>query len=141
YVQEGDLFVSDRDAAIRRVTFDGRPEDIVYGGAAHRAEFGIHDGLWWDPKGERLAFSREDLRPIPRMPFADHGPVPPEPLHGRYPVAGATHSKVTIGVFERSSARLVWLEHDPDEDRYWTNVTFTPDGRELWVALVARAQS
>ncbi|MGA1524675.1 MAG: hypothetical protein ACO4CZ_11980, partial [Planctomycetota bacterium] len=40
-IVDHDLIVRDEDGDTRRVTFDGRPQDIVYGGAAHRAEFGI----------------------------------------------------------------------------------------------------
>ena len=59
------------DGGRQRITWDGS-DDIVYGGAAHRAEFGISDGLWWDGAGRRLAFSREDLRPIDAYPYADY---------------------------------------------------------------------
>jgi dipeptidyl aminopeptidase/acylaminoacyl peptidase len=140
-VVDDDLVVREASDVTRRLTFDGRAEDIVYGGAAHRAEFGIHDGLWWDPTGRFLAFSREDMRPIAAFPYADLRTLPARPRHGRYPMAGQTHSKVTIGVFDRRTARLVYLEHDPDADLYWTNVTFTPDGGQVLVALVDRAQS
>lgn len=136
-----DLVVRSADGDTRRVTFDGRPQDIVYGGAAHRAEFGIKDGLWWDASGRRLAFSREDMRPIDVYPYADYRTLPAQPEHGRYPMAGRTHSRVQIGVFDREAMRLVYLEGDPDADVYWTNVTFSPDGAQVYVALVDRAQS
>ncbi len=122
------------------LTEDG-DTDIVYGGAAHRAEFGIKDGLWWDPTGRWLAFSREDQRPIDKYPYADHTKLPPQNLHGRYPMAGRVHSRVTIGVHDTRENKTIYLEHDPELDLYWTNVTFSPDGTKVHVALVNRAQN
>jgi len=128
-----------RASGAEQLTDDGN-EDIVYGGAAHRAEFGIQDGLWWDPTGRRLAFSREDLTPIARYPYADYAAHPTEPVHGRYPMAGRQHSRVTIGVYDSADDSLRYLEHDPEDDLYWTNVTFSPDGGKVYVALVNRDQ-
>lgn len=141
FVVDANVHVRTADGTTRQLTEDGRAQDIVYGGAAHRAEFGIHDGLWWDPSGRRLAFSREDMTPIAPFPYVDLRARPPHAEHGRYPMAGSTHSRVTIGVYDVAADELVYLESDPSADVYWTNVTFTPDGSEVWVALVDRSQS
>ncbi|MBK8977008.1 MAG: prolyl oligopeptidase family serine peptidase [Planctomycetes bacterium] len=140
WVEDADLRVRDRSGATRRVTWDGIPADLVYGEAAHRSEFGITKGLFWDPTGRRLAFTREDFRPIAEYPFADYSTKPAEPLHGRYPMAGGPNSRVTVGVFDRQTANLVYLEHDPAADVYWTNITFAPDGTTVYVAIVDRGQ-
>ena len=138
WVADHDLHVVRSDGT-HRVTWDGSP-DIVYGGAAHRAEFGIVDGLWWDAAGRRLAFSREDMRPIDSYPYADYAAHPTRPVHGRYPMAGRTHSLVRIGVYDSASDAVRYLEQDPPEDVYWTNVTFSPNGDKVYVALVNRGQ-
>lgn len=138
WVVDHDLHIARGDGA-QRVTEDGS-EDLVYGGAAHRAEFGIVDGLWWDASGRRLAFSREDLGPIALYPYADYVAHPTEPVHGRYPMAGRQHSSVTIGVYDSADDSIRYLEHDPTADLYWTNVTFSPDGEKIYVALVNRDQ-
>ena len=139
WVVDGDLNVVGRDGVRRRITRDGS-DDVVYGGAAHRAEFEITDGLWWDPTGRWLAFSREDMRPILPYPYADFAAHPPERLPGRYPMAGRTHSRVQIGVYDHETRETVYLESDPEVDQYWTNVTFTANGTKIHVALVNRAQ-
>ncbi len=120
-------------------------EDIVYGGAAHRAEFGIHDGLWWGPNERYLAFYREDLSPIAVYPYADHTVVPPKPIHGRYPMAGRVHSRVKVGIYDTMSRKLYYLEQPlgvdtKPRDVYWTNVTFGPKGEKIFVAIVNRGQ-
>ncbi|MFM1871999.1 MAG: hypothetical protein RL398_1421, partial [Planctomycetota bacterium] len=142
-VIDGNLMViaraADGSQTARQLSFDGGP-DIVYGGAAHRAEFGIQSGLFWSADGSRLAFYREDQRQIAPFPYHNLDTMPPQPRHGRYPMAGRTHGKVTVGVFDCASANTVYLAHDPDEDVYWTNVAFAPSG-DVYVARVDRGQS
>lgn len=133
------LWLQERSGRRRQLTFDGSP-DLVYGGAAHRAEFGITRGLFWSADGRFLAFSREDQRPIAPYPYQDLTQVPPAPVAGRYPMAGRAHARVRIGVLDTTDQSLQWLEHDPDEDVYWTNVTFGPNAT-IVVARVDRSQS
>ncbi len=140
FVVDHDLVVHKADGSRRRITWDGSA-DMVYGGAAHRAEMGITDGLWWDPTGRFLSFSREDMREIAVYPYVDYKKLPAEPLAGRYPMAGRVHSKVSIGVYDSKTEKLVYLDHDASADVYWTNVTFHPKGKEIYVALCNRGQN
>ena len=139
YVKDHDLTVAQSGGKARRITFDGSA-DIVYGGAAHRAEFGITQGLFWSADGRYLAFYREDQRPIDVYPYQDPLATPPRPRHGRYPMAGRADSVVTVGIYDAEEEELHWLEHDEALDLYWTNLTFSHDGTELFVALVSRGQ-
>ncbi|MBK8101477.1 MAG: DPP IV N-terminal domain-containing protein [Planctomycetes bacterium] len=139
FVAGHELHVTDRQGHVRRLTWDGSA-DVVYGGAAHRAEFGIAGGLFWSPDGRRLAFYREDQRPIAAYPYQDLSATPPTPRAGRYPMAGRTHSRVTIGLWDSQDQSLRFLQHDAATDVYWTNLTFTPNGRGLCVAMVERGQ-
>jgi dipeptidyl-peptidase-4 len=139
WILAGDLHVGDAAGQIRRVTWDGG-DDVVHGGAAHRAEFGIQRGMSWSGDGRWLAFYREDRRGIDPYPYEDLDATPPAPRHGRYPMAGRRHSRVQVGVYDTESRALQWLERDPDQDLYWTNVTFGADGRSVVVALVTRGQ-
>lgn len=140
YLLNHQVFLQEGTDRFTVLTQDGS-EDIVYGGAAHRAEFGIHDGLWWGPNERYLAFYREDLSPIAVYPYADHTTMPPKLLHGRYPMAGQVHSKVKVGVYDTKERRLHYLEPvDDGKDVYWTNVTFGPKGEKVYVAIVNRDQ-
>jgi dipeptidyl-peptidase-4 len=138
YRKQHQLWLQERAGRLRELTFDGS-DDIVYGGAAHRAEFGIHGGLFWSADGRFVAFSREDQRGIAPYPYQDLKVRPPAPVAGRYPMAGRAQSRVQIGVIDTSDGSLQWLEHDPDEDVFWTNVTFAPNAT-LTVARVNRGQ-
>ncbi|MBM4063358.1 MAG: hypothetical protein FJ265_20005, partial [Planctomycetes bacterium] len=139
YVKDHQLWLADRAGRRRQLTFDGSP-DLVYGSAAHRAEFGIERGLFWSPDGRFLAFSREDLRRVAPCAYQDLGTVPPSPVAGRYPMAGQPHAAVRIGVVDTTNASLCWLAADPGEDVYWTNVTFGPEAT-VCVARVDRGQT
>lgn len=140
WVAGRDVYVGAPGGEERRVTTGGSP-DLKHGLSAHREEFGIRDGLWWDPTGRRVAFFREDLAPIAPYPFADYRAVPATAPHARYPMAGRRHSVVTIGVHDAATGRTVWLDTRPDLDRWLTNATFSPDGGTLYVATVEREQN
>ncbi len=132
------LWLHGRDGRSRQLTFDGS-DDVRYGTAAHRAEFGIDRGLFWSTNGRFLCFSREDQRPIAEYPYQDERTAPPHAVHGRYPMAGSPHARVRLGVCDTEDYSVQWLEGDADADVYWTNVTFLDDGT-LAVALVNRGQ-
>lgn len=132
------LFVLDRSGARHQITFDGC-EDLVYGGAAHRAEIGITKGTFWRQDGRYLAFYREDQRPIARYPYQDVRAMPPTLRHGRYPMAGRKDSSVRVRVCDTKTYRTVELEAETGADLYWTNVTFGPDDTVM-VTLVNRGQ-
>jgi dipeptidyl-peptidase 4 len=138
FVRAHQLWLQERSGRLRQLTFDGSG-DVVYGEAAHRAEFGIETGLFWSADGRFLAFSREDQRAIAAYPYQDLGAMPPAPAPGRYPMAGRTHASVRIGVCDTRDHGVVWLEHEPGEDVYWTNVTFGPNDTVV-VARVGRGQ-
>jgi dienelactone hydrolase len=118
----------------------GGHEDLRHGVEVSRVEFGIHDGLWWAPDSRRVAFYREDFRPILPYPYVDHRPRPAVLVPGRYPMAGQNQSRVSIGVHTLASRETVWLATDPEAGEFLTNVAWTPDGEELWVVHVNRAQ-
>ncbi len=139
WMQGHQLWLGSSDGHRRQITFDGS-QDIVYAAVAHRAEFGIDRGLFWSDDGRFLAFYREDLRPIAPYPYQDLAAVPAARLEGRYPMAGKVHSRVQIGVLDVRDMGVHWLEHDAEEDVYWTNVAFGPEG-SLHVARVDRGQT
>lgn len=137
-VRDHQVWLHERSGRIRQLTFDGSP-DLVYGGAAHRAEFGIERGLFWSDDGRFLAFYREDQRGIAPYPYQDLATLPPRPAAGRYPMAGQAHAKVAVLVLDTTDGGVRWLEADPDEDVYWTNLTFGPD-HTLHAVRVGRGQ-
>ena len=140
YVKGHDVWVRKDGKKDVRVTFDGS-KDLTHGVSVSRVEFGITDGLWWDPTGSRVAFYQEDFTPITDYPFVDLAPRPAKRASGRYPMAGQAGSRVKVAVFDVASENVAWLETDPKVDEYLTNVTWHPSGDRIIVAHVNRAQN
>ncbi len=141
YIHHDNLFVRRARGTAIQVTSDGSAE-VRYGVSVHREEFGIKDGLWADPTGRKVAFYREDLSPTLPLPLVDWTKDPAAAIPGRYPVAGTPNSKVRVGVVDFSQAApnsVTWLDFG-DADRWYTNVTWSPDGEALYVAIVNREQ-
>ncbi len=138
--KDKDVEVKKPDGTTFRVTRGGH-EFLTHGLSVSRVEFGIKDGLWWSPDGHRLAFYREDLRPIRPYPNIDWEPRPAEHRLGRYPMAGQPGSQVSVGVYDVRDDSLVWLATDPTVDEYLTNVTWDPSGERIFIAHVNREQN
>jgi dipeptidyl-peptidase 4 len=140
YVQDWNVFVRRPDGRTQQVT-EGGYRDLKHGLSVSREEFGIKDGLWWDPTGRRLAFYREDLRPVDAYPYVDFKTTPAQAKPGRYPMAGRKGSVVSVGIYDTRDDSVLWLATDPAVDEYLTNVTFDLEGERVFVAHVNRAQN
>lgn len=120
------------------VTTDGG-NGIVNGQSVHRNEYGVEKGLYWGPKGGRLAFYRMDESMVTNYMLEDIGTKPStfEPI--RYPMAGQASHQVTIGVHDMSSGSKVFLKTGEPKDQYLTNISWEPDEQHLLVAHLDRA--
>ncbi len=149
YLENDQLFIMDAQGKKTQLTTDGS-RDIVYGQPVHRYEFGIEKGTFWSPDGQRLAFYRMDQSQVTDYPQVD--------LYGRiathqpdkYPMAGETTHTVTIGVYDLKTARTVYLQtpaaqstsaDDPSAVVYFSNITFSPDAKTLYLFELNRDQN
>ena len=150
------LFVRTADNKEIQLTTDGSRE-IVYGESVHRNEFGIDGGLFWSNDGQKLAFYRMDQTMVTDYPQVDIFPREAEHQPDKYPMAGMTSHEVTIGIFNLQSGRTVYLktpslakqqnkdkkdsEIDLNEVCYFTNITFSPDGKTVYMFELNRDQN
>ncbi|GAB4405936.1 MAG: S9 family peptidase [Bacteroidia bacterium] len=121
------------------ITTDGSP-DLRYGEAAHRNEFGITKGLFWSPTGDKLAFYRIDQHAVPGYTLVDQLSLPAATNVIRYPMAGDSSHYASIGVYDRASGKTIYLQTGQPLDQYLTNLTWSPDGKRIYLAVVNRAQ-
>ena len=146
FVKEDNLYVIDAAGNTRQVTEDGS-RDLVYGQSVHRNEFGIDGGLFWNPQGTRLAFYRMDQSMVTDYPLVD---VPElddttrviaDPAPEKYPMAGQTSHLVTVGVLDMATGDTVYLKAGDPTDRYFSNISWSPDGHIIYMMEGNRDQN
>ncbi|MEO0469373.1 MAG: DPP IV N-terminal domain-containing protein, partial [Bacteroidota bacterium] len=126
--------------AARQITQDGSRQ-IAYGDAAHRYEFGIDRGLFWSPNSQKLAFYRVDQSMVTDYAMVDFSTTPASPKPEKYPMAGQNSHHATIGVYDVKSQSTIYLETGEPADQYLTNITWHPNGKSIYVAVVNRDQN
>lgn len=138
--KDGDLYVDNKLVD----TADGY--NVVLGESVHRNEFGIDGGLFWSPKGNRLAFYRMDQSMVKDYPIVNTSVREAETKPIKYPMAGMKSHEVTIGVYNCMTMKLLYLQTRKDnslEERemYLTNIAWSPDEKHIYLAKINRAQN
>ena len=140
WVENDQLYVADGNGVKHQLTTDGSRE-IVYGQSVHRNEFGIRKGTFWSPKGTRVAFYRMDQRMVTDYPqvniFTRSADYEPD----KYPMAGMTSHKVTVGVYDVKSGKTTYLQAGDPTDRYFTNIAWSPDENTIYMFELNRKQN
>ena len=150
YVKDNQLHVIDAHGNDHQLTTDGSRE-IVYGQSVHRNEFGITGGLFWNHDGTRLAFYRMDQSMVSDYPQVDIPELDWKPSNGqsrmakadpdKYPMAGETIHKVTVGVFDLATNKITYLAAGDPTDRYFSNISWAPDNKTLYMFELNRDQN
>ena len=140
FVKDDNLFITNAEGKTSQLTTDGS-HNIVYGQSVHRDEFGIYKGTFWSNDGSLLAFYRMDQSMVPDYPQVDIdtriATLEPE----KYPMAGETSHKVTIGIYQVKSGKTIYLKAGDPTDRYFTNITWSPDDKKIYVIELNRDQT
>ncbi len=139
-LKEGNLYVDDK--LVER----GDGYNIVLGESVHRNEFGINGGLFWSPKGNRLAFYRMDQSMVVDYPIVNTKAREAEVRNIKYPMAGMKSHEVTVGVWDATAQKLVYLNTARDttvheREMYLTNIAWSPDEKYVFIAKVNREQN
>lgn len=157
YRYKDNLYVQTADGAVNQLTTDGS-SDIVYGTSVHRDEFGISKGTFWSEDGTKLAFYRMDQSMVSKYPQVNITPFEHTQVSSAkeweegdsrcatyepdaYPMAGETSHKVTVGIYDVATQKTVYLQTGDPTDRYFTNISWSPDGKKLYLIEVNRDQN
>ena len=140
YVEDNQLYVVDGEGKKHQLSADGS-RDIVYGQSVHRNEFGIRKGTFWSPKGNRLAFYRMDQSMVTDYPQVDIFPRSASYEPDKYPMAGMTSHKVTVGVYDVKADKTIYLQAGDPTDRYFTNIAWSPDEKTIYIFELNRKQN
>ncbi|QES91917.1 prolyl oligopeptidase family serine peptidase [Empedobacter brevis] len=139
YVIDNNLFFVDKAGKTHQITKDGKYE-IVNGKSVHQNEFGIHKGIFISPKGSLVAFYRMDQTVVTDYPIIDWSVQPAVNKNIKYPFAGTKNHTVTLGVYNPATQKTTFLETHPEVDHYLTSVTWSPDEKHIYIALLSRNQ-
>ena len=131
YTIQNNLFVNG-------IAVTNEPDGIVCGQSVHRNEFGISKGTYWSPAGNLLAFYRMDESSVTRYPLVDITTRVGKLNNVRYPMAG---HKVTIGIYNPETQKTIYLNAGDPTDRYFTNLSWAPDARSLYLIELNRDQN
>lgn len=134
------LHIRTADGNDTQLTTDGSRE-IVYGQSVHRDEFGIHKGMFWAPNGQKLAFYRMDQSMVADYPQVNIFDRIAKCEPDKYPMAGETSHKVTVLVYDLSTKKTVTLQAGDPTDRYFTNITWSPDSKTIYIFELNRDQN
>lgn len=139
YTIANNLFVTTADGNTRQVTDE--PKGIVCGQSVHRNEFGIQKGTFWSPKGNLLAFYRMDESMVTDYPQVNTTTRIATLEPDKYPMAGMTSHKVTVGVYNPATGKTVYLKAGDPTDRYFTNISWAPNEKSIYVIELNRDQN
>ena len=140
YVEDDQLFIADGQGKKHQLSTDGSRE-IVYGQSVHRNEFGIEKGTFWSPDGQHLAFYRMDQSMVTDYPQVDIFPRSASYEPDKYPMAGMTSHKVTVGVYDLGAQKTVYLQTGDPTNRYFTNIAWSPDSKTIYMFELNREQN
>ena len=134
YTVKNNLYVDNK-----KVT--NEPEGIVCGQSVHRNEFGITKGTFWSPKGNLLAFYRMNESMVTPYPLVDitQRIAVTDPI--RYPMAGMLSHQVKVGIYNPSTGETLYLDAGDPTNRYFTNISWAPDEKSLFLIEVNRDQN
>ncbi|KAA6346381.1 Prolyl tripeptidyl peptidase [termite gut metagenome] len=134
YTVGNNLYVND-------ISVTQEPEGIVCGLPVHRNEFGIQKGTFWSPGGSLLAFYRMDETMVTQYPLVDITARTGKVNYVRYPMAGMTSHQVSIGIHNPGNKKTIYLNTGDPTDRYFTNISWSPDERSIYLIELNRDQN
>jgi dipeptidyl-peptidase-4 len=141
YTVANNIYLASQQSAVVQITTDTN-KNIVNGQTVSRSEFGIDGGLFWSPKGDKLAFYRKDESKVGNYPLVDINAREAEVNFIKYPMAGMPSEHISLGVYNLESGETVFIEkEDTVSEKYLTNITWSPDESNIYIQVLNRAQN
>jgi dipeptidyl-peptidase 4 len=122
------------------VTKDEIP-GIVNGQTVARSEFGITHGIFWSPNGKALAYYHKDETNVSDYPMVNVNTRVAEMENNKYAMAGLTSEEVTLCIYDLEKRSTIQLKTGQPKDQYLTNITWSPDEKYVYIAVLNREQN
>ncbi|NPA37167.1 MAG: prolyl oligopeptidase family serine peptidase [Chlorobi bacterium] len=139
FTKGNDLYVTKNDSSV--LIAAAEKKGIVYGQAVHRNEFGINKGTYWSPKGNYLAFYRNDQSMVADYPLVNIETRIATVENIKYPMAGMTSEQVAVCIYNVNTGDTIHLKTASPVNRYFTNIAWTPDEKYILIAELNRDQN
>ena len=124
-----------------RTIAESGDDRVTFGQTVSRNEFGIDGGIFWSPEGGRLAFYRKDESRVTDFPLLDITTRTGTLRNIRYPMNGMESEEVALGIYDLATGVTVWCDvTDYGYDRYLTNISWSPDGKYVFIQVLDRTQ-
>ncbi len=141
YTIDNNLQLIDNKGNIKKISNESN-KNIIYGGNyVHRQEFGIDNGIFWSDNGKYIAFYRKDQTMVADYPLIDYTTFPATSKIIKYPMTGQTSEQVTLGVYDISSGKIVYLKTGLPKDHFLTAVTWDPNSKFIYIGILNRDQN
>lgn len=138
--EDGSLFYVD-ETGKRTAVAISEGKGIVYGETVSRNEFGIDGGIFWSDSQKKLAFYRKDESKVTEFPLLDINTRTGELFTIRYPMNGMTSESISLGIYDIESGSTVYAKvTDFGDDRYLTNISWSPDDKYIFIQVLDRSQ-
>lgn len=116
-------------------------KNIVCGREVSRNEFGCMHGLFYSPDNSRLAFYVKDETNVTTFPLLDITTRTGTANEIKYPMIGMASEKLRLGVYDVAQNKTIYLNvTDFTDERYLTNVTWSPDSKTIYIQVMNREQ-
>lgn len=141
-VRGGELHVIELGSLRDIALTSGATESMQHGVAEFVAqeEMDRHEGFWWSPDSQSLAYQETDNTGVETRFIAD--PLHPEnePAKNFYPRAGTENAKVRLGVVPRSGGETRWIGWDRAAFPYLARVVWNEEAAPPTIVVQNRAQ-
>ena len=134
-------YTIDNNVYVNGVQVTDEPEGVLCGQSVHRNEFGIEKGTFWNPQGTLLAFYRMDQSMVTDYPQVNTSTRIATLEPDKYPMAGMISHKVTVGIYNPETKQTIYLKSGDPTDRYFTNISWSPDGQKVYIIELNRDQN
>ncbi len=134
------LYLLDKDSTVTPVVVS-EDKNITYGETVSRNEFGISGGIFMSPDKSKIAFYRKDESLVTTFPLLDITTRTGSLKEIKYPMAGMDSERISLGVYDIATGGIIYLKVDDfGEDRYLTNITWSPDCSKILIQVLDRSQ-
>ena len=141
FTRERGLYMMNRDSSATPIAVS-EDRNISFGTSVSRNEFGISSGIFPSPDNSKVAFYRKDESLVSTFPLLDITTRTGSLKEIKYPMAGMDSERISLGVYDSADGSTVYMDvTDFGDDRYLTNITWSPEGRHIFIQVLDRSQN